>query len=56
MNEETKTLEDTFESMHSFWSDYIVKPDYDAIQFEKCYLQAMKTVKDSYEMIETYNI
>jgi len=42
--------------MHSFWNSYVVEPDYDVIEFEKCYLKEMKAVKDAYEMIEAYNI
>lgn len=53
LNEETKTLEDTIETMHSYWKAYIVEPDYDVVQFEKCYLKEMKAVKDIYEMLET---
>ena len=56
MNEETKTLEDTFESMHNYWKAYIVEPDYDAVQFEKCYLKSIKAVKDVYEMIENNGV
>lgn len=35
LNEETKTLEDTIETMHSYWKTYVVEPDYDIIEFEK---------------------
>ena len=55
LEDETKTLEDTFETMHSYWKAYVVEPDYDAVQFEKCYLKTMKTVKDIYEMLEAQN-
>jgi hypothetical protein len=56
LEEETKTLEDTIETMHNYWKTYVVVPDYDVIEFEKCYLKYMKAVKDIYEMIENYNI
>jgi hypothetical protein len=56
LEEETKTLEDTIETMHSYWKAYVVEPDYDVIEFEKYYLKDMKAVKDVYEMIEIYNI
>jgi len=56
LDEETKTLEDTIETMHSYWKTYIVEPDYDVVQFEKCYLKEMKAVKDVYEMIENNGV
>ena len=56
MNEETKTLEDTIETMHNFWKVYVIESNFDLNDFDKCYLEDIKTVKENYEMIETYNI
>ena len=54
LDDETRTLESTFESMHSFWKSYVVKTDFDLNDFEKCYLEKVKAVKETYEMLETY--
>ncbi len=56
LDEETKTLEATFETMHSFWKSYLIESNFDLNDFDKCYLEDIKTVKENYEMIETYNI
>ena len=52
LEEETKTLEDTFEIMHSFWKSYVVDTNLDLNDFEKCYLEDVKAVKEAYETIE----
>lgn len=56
LDEETKTLEATFETMHSFWKSYIVETNFDLNNFEKYYFEEVKAVKEAYEMIETYKI
>ena len=56
MNEETKTLEDTIETMHNYWKAYVIESNFDLNDFDKCYLEDIKAVKENYEMIETYNI
>lgn len=56
LHDETKILEKTFETMHSFWKSYIVETDFNLNDFEKCYLEEVKAVKDAYEMLETYDI
>ncbi|TES97188.1 MAG: hypothetical protein E3J90_07200 [Promethearchaeota archaeon] len=56
MNEETKTLEVTIETMHNFWKVYVIESNFDLNDFDKCYLEDIKAVKEAYEMIETYNI
>ncbi len=56
MNEETKTLEATIETMHSFWKSYVVECNFDLNDFEKCYLKEIKAVKEAYEMLENNNI
>lgn len=54
--DETKTLEKSFETMHSFWKSYVVETDFNLNDFEKCYLEEVKAVKDAHEMLDTYNI
>ena len=56
LEEETKTLEDMFETMHSFWKSYVVETNLDLNDFEKCYLGDAKAVKEAYETIENYKI
>ena len=56
MNEETKTLENTIETIHNFWKVYIIESNFDLNDFDKCYLEDIKAVKETYEMIETYNL
>ena len=56
LEEETGTLEDTFETMHSFWKSYVIETNLDLNDFEKCYLEDVKAVKGAYETIESYNI
>jgi len=55
LEEETKTLEATFETMHSFWKSYVVETNLDLNNFEKRYLEDVKAVKEAYETIESYN-
>ena len=52
LKEETKTLEATIETMHNFWKVYVVESNFDLNDFDKCYLEDIKTVKENYEMIE----
>ncbi len=56
LKEETKTLEVTTETMHNFWKVYVIESNFDLNDFDKCYLEDIKAVKETYEMIETYNI
>ena len=49
-------MEDTFETMHSFWKSYVVETNLDLNDFEKCYLGDAKAVKEAYETIENYKI
>jgi len=52
LDDETKKLEDTFETMHNFWKSYVVETDFDLNDFEKLYLEEVKAVKEAYEMLE----
>ncbi|MHA1461109.1 MAG: hypothetical protein ACTSO8_06465, partial [Promethearchaeota archaeon] len=52
LDDETRTLESTFESMHSFWKSYVIETDFDINDVEKCYLEEVKAVKEAYEMLE----
>jgi len=56
LEEETKSLEDMFETMHNFWKSYVVETNFDLNDFENCYLEEVKVVKEAYEMLETYNV
>lgn len=56
IEEETKTLEVATETMHNFWKVYVIESNFDLNDFDKCYLEDIKAVKETYEMIETYNI
>jgi hypothetical protein len=53
LDDKTKTLEDTFETMHHFWKSYVLEPNFDLNDFQKCYLEEVKAVKDAYETLET---
>ncbi len=52
LKEETKTLENTIETMHNFWKVYVIESNFDLNDFDKCYLEDVKAVKENYEMIE----
>ena len=52
LDEETKTLNAIFEAMHGFWKSYVIETDFDLKNFEKCYSEEVKTVKEAYEMVE----
>ena len=46
LDEETKTLDTTLETMHNFWKSYVVETNFDLNEFEKCYFEEVKEVKE----------
>jgi hypothetical protein len=56
LDEKTKTLDITLETMHNFWKSYVVQTNFNIHNFEKCYFEEVKEVKEAYELIETFNI
>ena len=55
LDEETRTLDDTLETMHNFWKSYVVETNFNINSLEKCYFEEVKEVKEAYELIEIIN-
>jgi hypothetical protein len=53
LNDKINYLEETFETMHTFWKSYVIESNFDRNDFPECYLEEVKAVKDAYDTLET---